>query len=75
MVSKEAFHTLCVKAKIRNLKPDMVRMTVDVAYRHITRSKWTHGKPTELYIQDGYPCIRYGDGTAFHYDMVKGTWF
>lgn len=50
-------------------------MTIDVAFRHVTKGRWEHGYPAELYWADSLPCIRYQDGMSFHYDVIKGTWF
>ncbi len=75
MISKEAFWRLCQKANVKGLEMDMVGYASDIAYKQIGRGKWTHGNPIEFFYRYGFPCIRYFDGTAFCYDLVKGSWF
>lgn len=74
-ISSTAFLRLCEKAKNRNVSDNMMNLLVDLAYRHVLREKWTHGNPCEVFMRDGFPCIRYADGIWFHYDVVKGKWF
>ena len=50
-------------------------MTIDIAYRHITKGQWGNGYPDEMYYADGLVAIRYQNGMVFHYDLIKGTWF
>lgn len=74
-VSKDAFYALCRKASVQNIPQNSLAPLMELAYKHISKPKWRHGKPVTFFIQDGYPCIRYMDGISFHYDLIKGKWF
>ncbi len=50
-------------------------LLIRTAHRQVIKSRWQHGQPSQVFWQDGYPCIRYSDGMYWHYDLIKGTWF
>lgn len=75
MISYEAFRHKCRNTKVRNIDAGMLDLLSQIAYRQIKKGRWTHGNPVEIFEQDQYPCIRYQDGMAWHYDLVKGRWF
>ncbi len=73
-IKKEAFLQLCRKVNV-NVPEETLRLAVDVAYRQISHGRWQYGNPASVFMRDRLPCIRYQEGTWWHYDVVKGLWF
>lgn len=40
-----------------------------------TFGEWREGQPVEVFMSDGFPCVKYESGSWWHYDLQKGKWF
>ena len=72
---KDEFYAACRQVSVQRLPEDIFMATCEIAYRQITLTNWTHGRPVAVFIRDGFPCIRYADGMWWHYDLAKERWF
>jgi len=36
---------------------------------------WQEGEPVEVFMADGFPCVRYESGVWWHYDLRRQCWW
>lgn len=76
MLTEDAFMHLLKKAKNWERTPENVKFPLErTAYRQVSKSHWPNGRPIEIFYRDNFYCIRWQNGTWFHYDLLRGAWF